>query len=114
MYCSKCGKEILEGSQFCSSCGNKVGQINGEIKEKKKGLTKTQFFICLIIMIIAVAGLGVYMINNMQQNQKQKQEDINKKVEQEMRDLQRSEFKNPKGSLGEQSIYRISPDGVDW
>ena len=24
MYCSNCGKEIQDGSQFCSSCGSKI------------------------------------------------------------------------------------------
>lgn len=27
MFCSKCGKELLDGAQFCSSCGTKVGTV---------------------------------------------------------------------------------------
>ena len=27
MYCMKCGKEIIEGEQYCSGCGTKVGEV---------------------------------------------------------------------------------------
>lgn len=114
MYCSKCGQEIIEGSEFCSNCGNKVGQGNEEINNKKKGLTKNQFFICLIIMIIVTVIVGICINNSIQNNAKLKKEQIDKKVEEEMRHYQRSTFDNPKGSLGEQVTYRISPGELDY
>lgn len=27
MFCSKCGKELLDGAQFCLNCGTKVGTV---------------------------------------------------------------------------------------
>lgn len=27
MFCSKCGAMLQDGSQFCPSCGNKVGEV---------------------------------------------------------------------------------------
>ena len=33
MYCNKCGAENLEGSAFCSSCGNKIEKISNNIIE---------------------------------------------------------------------------------
>ena len=50
----------------------------------------------------------------MQNNAKLKKEQIDKKVEEGMRDIQRSQFDNPKGSLGEQVTHRISPDQLDY
>ena len=32
VYCSKCGKEVAEGSSFCSSCGWKVGNTQDNIQ----------------------------------------------------------------------------------
>jgi hypothetical protein len=28
MFCSKCGTELLDGSQFCSKCGTKLGDVS--------------------------------------------------------------------------------------
>jgi len=31
-YCSKCGKEIVEGSTFCGNCGEKLGNLQNNIQ----------------------------------------------------------------------------------
>lgn len=40
MYCTKCGKEIMQESEHCTNCGNKVQKMNNEgkitIKRNKK------------------------------------------------------------------------------
>lgn len=36
MYCSKCGKEIAENSQFCSYCGAEVTLLNVKDRENEK------------------------------------------------------------------------------
>ena len=36
MFCSKCGKEILDGTVFCPNCGNKVGEAASAPKQKVK------------------------------------------------------------------------------
>ncbi len=33
MYCSQCGKQLMENSKFCSYCGAKVGDVAQEIQE---------------------------------------------------------------------------------
>jgi uncharacterized membrane protein YvbJ len=38
MFCSKCGKEISDGSVFCSHCGSK---ISGYSSESDKQESKT-------------------------------------------------------------------------
>jgi len=39
MYCSKCGKKILDDSIFCSYCGNK---IKNSVEDSKDGITNIQ------------------------------------------------------------------------
>ena len=33
MYCSKCGKEIADGSRFCSFCGSPVAEMPSPVQE---------------------------------------------------------------------------------
>lgn len=35
MFCSKCGTNLQDGSQFCPSCGNKVGETPAPIAYKE-------------------------------------------------------------------------------
>lgn len=35
MYCSKCGKEVVEGSEFCSYCGAKLNNNERNFLEKE-------------------------------------------------------------------------------
>lgn len=107
MYCNKCGNEIINGSEFCSNCGTRIGKSNSEISRKK-------IVIGIIIIIAVIGGLGVWSYNNIQNDKKQQQEQINKKVQEEMRDIQDSKFDNPSGSFGQPSTYRISPDQINY
>lgn len=36
MFCSKCGKEIHDGTIFCSSCGNKIGETDSPVEQEVK------------------------------------------------------------------------------
>lgn len=35
MFCSKCGTNLQDGSQFCPSCGNKVGEAPTSVAPKE-------------------------------------------------------------------------------
>ena len=35
MFCSKCGTELQDGTQFCHNCGNKVGEANQPVSPKE-------------------------------------------------------------------------------
>ena len=35
MFCSKCGTNLQDGTQFCPSCGNKVGEVFTSVAEKE-------------------------------------------------------------------------------
>lgn len=53
MICNKCGKEILDGSQFCEFCGNQI--VVGEDRITKKiesKITKNPYFIVCILLVV--------------------------------------------------------------
>ncbi len=62
MYCSKCGNEIDDKSEFCSKCGTKVVQgssINGsKVKTKNNKKINKIFLIILIILIHLILFAG--------------------------------------------------------
>ena len=35
MFCSKCGTNLQEGTQFCHNCGNKVGETNTAVPKQE-------------------------------------------------------------------------------
>lgn len=35
MYCRNCGKELVDGSKFCSNCGALINEQKEEVKEEK-------------------------------------------------------------------------------
>lgn len=35
MFCSKCGTNLQDGTQFCPSCGNKVGETTAPVVQKE-------------------------------------------------------------------------------
>lgn len=35
MFCSKCGKNLSDGTLFCPNCGNKVGEVNSSAAKKE-------------------------------------------------------------------------------
>lgn len=71
MYCTNCGKEIAEGSKFCTYCGAKVQQspeppvspitpINPI--PKKKSLLALWISLIVLLCLSALGGVLYYMI----------------------------------------------------
>jgi hypothetical protein len=68
MFCHKCGKELPEGSGFCSGCGANIGSAPNtqsyaaasaaKPKKKKTGLIVGGLIILVIIIAIAAGGGG--------------------------------------------------------
>ena len=62
MFCSKCGKEIEENSNFCNKCGNEINPIKKETEsnlsdkppkeEPKNEKNKTSIYLLSLICII--------------------------------------------------------------
>ena len=74
MYCSECGKEIPEESEFCPYCGTKLKDKQYEPKKYAKQKTeeikmkedkKMEKFedICIIIDLILVISLIIIVFN---------------------------------------------------
>jgi hypothetical protein len=36
MYCSNCGKELIEGAKFCPNCAAQVGQVSNQSQDNQK------------------------------------------------------------------------------
>ena len=87
MYCNKCGAENLEGSAFCSSCGNRIEQISTQTinetvrsqntiidnsiksnNEKTKNKKTNAMIIIAIIIIGLILGVGFAMFNSNSSN----------------------------------------------
>lgn len=62
MFCSKCGKEILEGSSYCQHCGGNLSgaSANTQRQALSSGLTKTVKTSKIVMGIIV--GLIVFAI----------------------------------------------------
>ena len=66
MYCSKCGKEINDGSSFCAACGNNLTDGKQSLYDLNPKKTAWQDillylsalaieFLCLILLIVVIA-----------------------------------------------------------
>ncbi len=65
MYCKNCGKEIIEGAQFCNNCGYKVTDVSPQKdKSNVKGSfgKKTPYIILAVIVVIVT--LVIYIAKN--------------------------------------------------
>lgn len=75
--CSRCGNELKEGQEFCPNCGQKldvmadaglnstIAQFNTGIEKKKKIRIVLPI---LLVIVLAVAGVGGYVVySNIQQ-----------------------------------------------
>ena len=52
MYCSKCGKENINGSNFCSNCGNNMNISNNNVNIKKgEGNKETSLVLGIICLV---------------------------------------------------------------
>ena len=68
MRCNKCGKELVEGSEFCSYCGSKIN--NEDTLSDKKYIDKNKILkpkekICgltLVIIIIIIIVCSIYIV----------------------------------------------------
>ncbi len=64
MFCSKCGNEIDEKSEFCSKCGTKLKQNSKiEIKKKKETSKSTRIFIIVLLSIVILYFLIINIMN---------------------------------------------------
>ena len=72
VYCQKCGEELQEGWKVCPVCGNKIEEgmdtpkpDNDEKQSKPdnpKGKKKSIILAAAIVLIVAIAGIGVTVI----------------------------------------------------
>lgn len=64
MFCSKCGKEIPENTNFCNHCGAQQGGAVGEKPSQKKNekKKKPKTIILSLVVVLAVYLLGRFAI----------------------------------------------------
>lgn len=65
-FCSKCGKEIMDGAAFCPNCGNAANDLQAEKKTAevpKKAKTASVFGI-LSILLLAPFGIPAIILAN--------------------------------------------------
>ncbi len=62
MQCSKCNKEIEEGTKFCPYCGHKVSKVKKENKVIEISLTKLLLILLGVILLITVITL-IFVFN---------------------------------------------------
>lgn len=57
MYCSKCGKEIPDESDFCSYCGADL-QMKKDNNEEENSITENIICgIAIVVCVLAIIGL---------------------------------------------------------
>ncbi|MDF2544401.1 MAG: hypothetical protein K0S47_4119 [Herbinix sp.] len=56
MFCSKCGKEFVDGSKFCSICGNCIPTVSSiqPLAKKKRGKLWFVVFSCVTIIFLGI------------------------------------------------------------
>ena len=62
MYCSKCGKEINDNSQYCKYCGNALNTTSSNSSKGKENQTATVLAVIFAIISICVS---VYVIHGL-------------------------------------------------
>ena len=64
MYCSKCGTQLPEDSDFCTNCGSKILKETTETQLQPQVNTTRKKKIVAIIVVCLVAVLGVGLLIN--------------------------------------------------
>lgn len=93
MFCSKCGKEVEENSNFCSKCGNEINPIKKETtanpteepikKELKKETNKTGIYLLSLVCVILV---GILIFQNISKDSEESQDTYLELAENEVKD----------------------------
>jgi predicted nucleic acid-binding Zn ribbon protein len=58
MFCSKCGKELPEGSEFCSKCGRALNTTATAKKKSHVGSTVLGIALCALLLIGLISYLS--------------------------------------------------------
>ncbi len=68
MFCSNCGKEVNDGTKFCQYCGEKILDMQSEVKQEniqQSGISsawETRKIVKLTILMLGVIGMFVAII----------------------------------------------------
>lgn len=80
MYCSKCGKEIADNSQFCGNCGkeitgnnNKNNILNADNFQNIIQFIKKNKTVVIVIATIIVVVIAMSSISKHKQKQERKE-----------------------------------------
>jgi hypothetical protein len=67
MYCSKCGAENADGSQFCNKCGAEIGKpastsndaLKVHIAEAQRGVIGSCFILAVSLILLIILAAAV-------------------------------------------------------
>lgn len=96
MFCTKCGKEIKEGSAFCTSCGKPVQASQNTqaaaaaSKKSHKAVWIALIVICVLLLLGAGIGAAVYFLG-VRNNAHEEIEDIEREDEESSKSREESE-----------------------
>ena len=69
MFCSKCGKQVVDGAAFCSACGAQLGEGREAPKPKRRS-RKGIAIAAAIVGVLAVGGaIAFFVLNSSQHNE---------------------------------------------
>lgn len=60
MYCTKCGRPIEDGAQFCSYCGTRAFDENEFKRYNHFQISKRSIPVCIILSIVTFGIYGLY------------------------------------------------------
>ena len=66
MFCTKCGKEIPDGSVFCQFCGQQIGatvQSQQVVYVAPEKQPKSQFIDILLYLFLGLIGIHDFYLN---------------------------------------------------
>ena len=70
MYCNKCGKEIIDDSNFCSYCGSKIEEfkVNSNESSQVKKKDESTFWVVVFFVILSFAILMIILVSTNNDN----------------------------------------------